>query len=134
MLDATELLSGLCHLPARLVLRTTFCARTVTEAEFMLGGSRENDWMTPSFNIISGGPAKELKREELKFIISLLITLYIAIPCKRLTVIRVRLFQSYFLKKKWNKAERFQHWKKAELSICVCRKNSVSFVKYRIQT
>ena len=119
MLDATELLSGLCHLPARLVLRTTLCVRTVTEAEFVSGGRRENDWMTPSFNTISGGPAKELKGEELKFIISVLITQYIAIPCKKLTVIRVRLFQSYFLKEKWNKAELFQHWKKAELSISV---------------
>ena len=60
MLDATELLSGLCHLPARLVLRTTFCVRTVIEAEFMLGGRRENDWigLISSFNEINGGPAK----------------------------------------------------------------------------
>ena len=58
MLDATELLSGLCHLPARLVLRTTFCVRTVIEAEFMLGGRRENDWIDPLFNEIKGEPEK----------------------------------------------------------------------------
>ena len=63
MLDATEMLSGLCHLPARLVLRTTFCVRTVTEAEFMLGGRRENGWIDPLFSVIKGGPEKRNKAE-----------------------------------------------------------------------
>ena len=58
MLDATELLSGLCHLPARSVIRTTFCVSTATEAEFMLGGRRENDWIDPLYSVITGGPGK----------------------------------------------------------------------------
>ena len=102
MLDATELLSGLCHLPARLVLRTTFCARTVTEAEFMLGGRRENDWINPSFNEIKGGPAKKIEGEYLEFIISVLIAQSTAILSKIYfaTVIRIRLLELYFQKGK----------------------------------
>ena len=49
-------LAGVCHLPTRLVLRSTSCVSSLTSALLISGGRRENVLKELLFNVNTGRP------------------------------------------------------------------------------